>query len=211
MGLAWSFPGGTVVKSSIANAEGSRDKGSFPGLGRSPGEGSGNPGQYSCLGNAKDRGAWWARAHEVMKSWAQLKDWVACMHTWGWPKFDKVSGLTPWRSWGCRWETRVLQRTCLKAVTRFQKLGDCRRSNLEGTERFPSCPTPTPRLTEARLISRQVLGSSELAVRLNTWCDSWIQNEGLGAAGWGWQTRNGQDSLLCCSWAGGLCLRGADT
>ena len=38
MGLAWSFPGGTVVKSSIANAEGSRDKGSFPGLGRSPGK-----------------------------------------------------------------------------------------------------------------------------------------------------------------------------
>ena len=74
IGLAWGFPGGTVVKSSIANAKGSRDKGLFPGLGKSPGEGSGNPGQYSCLGNAKDRGAWWARAHEVMKSWAQLKD-----------------------------------------------------------------------------------------------------------------------------------------
>ena len=38
--------------------------GSIPGLGRSPGEGSGNPLQYSCLGNPMDRGAWRATVHD---------------------------------------------------------------------------------------------------------------------------------------------------
>ena len=40
-----------------------------PGWGRSPREGNGNPPQYSCLENPKDRGAWWATAPGVMKSW----------------------------------------------------------------------------------------------------------------------------------------------
>ena len=58
------FPGGLVVKSSPANAG---DMGLIPGLGRSPGEGNGNPLQYSCLGNLMDRGAWWATVHGVAK------------------------------------------------------------------------------------------------------------------------------------------------
>ena len=41
--------------------------GSISGLGRSPGEGNGNPVQYSCLGNPMDRGAWWATVHGVKK------------------------------------------------------------------------------------------------------------------------------------------------
>ena len=41
------------------------DLGSIPGLGRSPGEGNGNPLQYSCLENPMDIGAWWARVHGV--------------------------------------------------------------------------------------------------------------------------------------------------
>ena len=44
------------------------DLGSIPGSGRSPGEGSGNLLQYSCLGNSMDRGACWAIAHGVAKS-----------------------------------------------------------------------------------------------------------------------------------------------
>ena len=43
------------------------DSGSIPGLGRSPGEGNGDPLQYSCLGNPMDRGAWWATVHGVPK------------------------------------------------------------------------------------------------------------------------------------------------
>ena len=42
------------------------------GSGRSPGEGHGNPLWYCCLENPKDRGAWWATAHRVSKSWTQL-------------------------------------------------------------------------------------------------------------------------------------------
>ena len=47
-------PGGSVVKNPPANAG---DTGSIPGSGRSPGEGNGNPLQYSCLENPMDRGA----------------------------------------------------------------------------------------------------------------------------------------------------------
>ena len=46
--------------------------GLIPGLGRSPGEGNGNPLQYSCLKNPMDRRAWWATVHGVAKSWTRL-------------------------------------------------------------------------------------------------------------------------------------------
>jgi len=47
---------------------------SIPGLGRYPGEGTGNPFQYSCLENPMDRGARRARVHRVTKSWTWLSD-----------------------------------------------------------------------------------------------------------------------------------------
>ena len=50
------------------------DMGSIPGLGRSPGEGNGNPLQFSCLENPIDRGAWGAAVHKVTKSQTQLSD-----------------------------------------------------------------------------------------------------------------------------------------
>ena len=53
------------------------DAGSIPGLGRSPGEGNGNPLQYSCLENPMDRGAWEATAHEVAKSRTRLSDFTS--------------------------------------------------------------------------------------------------------------------------------------
>ena len=59
------FPGGSVVKNPPANARG--DTGSIPGLGRSPGEGDGNPFQYSCLGKPMDIEAWWATVRGVTK------------------------------------------------------------------------------------------------------------------------------------------------
>ena len=49
------FPGGSEVKAPASNVG---DPGSIPGLGRSPGEGNGNPLQYSCLENPMDEGAW---------------------------------------------------------------------------------------------------------------------------------------------------------
>ena len=66
-----SVPGGSDGKESAFNG---RDPGSIPGSGRSPGEGNGNPLQYSCLENSMDRGAWWATVHGVAKSWTQLSN-----------------------------------------------------------------------------------------------------------------------------------------
>ena len=57
-----------VVKNPLANAGDIRDMGLIPGLGRSPGEGTGNPLQYSCLENPMDREAWWVTVHGVAKS-----------------------------------------------------------------------------------------------------------------------------------------------
>ena len=50
------------------------DRGWIPGSGRSPGEGNGNPLQYSCSENPMDRAAWRATVHGVAKSWTQLSD-----------------------------------------------------------------------------------------------------------------------------------------
>ena len=58
------FPGGSAVKNLPANVG---DMVSIPGSGRSPGEGNGNPLQYSCLENPTGRGAWWATVHGVAK------------------------------------------------------------------------------------------------------------------------------------------------
>ena len=58
-----------VVKNPPVNAG---DVGSIPGLGRSPGGGHGNPFQYFCLENPKDRGVWWVTVHGVAKRWTQL-------------------------------------------------------------------------------------------------------------------------------------------
>ena len=62
--LSLGFPGDSVVKNLSTN---SGDAVSIPGLGKSLGEGNGNPLQYSCLGNPMDRGAWRATVHGFVK------------------------------------------------------------------------------------------------------------------------------------------------
>ena len=69
--LFLGFPGGSDA--SVCNAA---DPGSIPGFGRSPGEGNGNPLQYSCLENPMDGGAWWATVHGVAKSQTQLSEFT---------------------------------------------------------------------------------------------------------------------------------------
>ena len=69
LGNSRGFPGGSEVKASACNVG---DPGSIPGLGRSPGEGNGNPLQYSCLENPMDGRAWWAIVHGVANSWTRL-------------------------------------------------------------------------------------------------------------------------------------------
>ena len=77
---SWGFPGGSDGKKSACNA---RDPGLIPALGRSPGEGNGNPLQYFCLKNSMDRAAWsgyspWGCKELDTTKWVTLhwKSWV---------------------------------------------------------------------------------------------------------------------------------------
>ena len=63
------FPDGSLVKDMPANVGDTGYLGSIPGLGRLPGEGNGNPLQYSCLENPMDSEVWWAMVRGVAKSW----------------------------------------------------------------------------------------------------------------------------------------------
>ena len=76
-----------MVKNLPANAGDARDVGSFPGLGRSPGGGHGNPLQGSCLENPMDRGAWQATVHRVSQSQIRPKQLST--------RADRVSVPTP--------------------------------------------------------------------------------------------------------------------
>ena len=67
------FPGGSDGKASAYNVG---EPGSSPGSGRSPGEGNGNPFQYSCLENPMDGGAWQTTVHGVPKNWTQLSNFT---------------------------------------------------------------------------------------------------------------------------------------
>jgi len=71
MAYCGDFPGGSDDKASAYNVG---DLGSIPGLRRSPGEGNGNPLQYSCLENPMDGGTWYATVHGVAKSQTRLSD-----------------------------------------------------------------------------------------------------------------------------------------
>ena len=67
-------PGGIVVKNSLDNAGDTRDVGSTPGMGRSPGEGDGNLLQYFCMENHMDRESCQATVHGVTENWILLSN-----------------------------------------------------------------------------------------------------------------------------------------
>ena len=76
------FPDGASGKESACQSRlDVRHASSIPGLGRSPGEGNGNPLQYSCLENPTDRGPWQATVHRVARSWTWLKQLLTAQHS----------------------------------------------------------------------------------------------------------------------------------
>ena len=85
------FPGGSEVK---ASASSTGDLGSIPGSGRAPGEGNGNPLQYSSLENPMDGGAWWATVHGVAKSRTRLNDFTS-------PHVQQCLGQNKHYTWFC--------------------------------------------------------------------------------------------------------------
>ena len=74
------------------------DLGSIPGSGRSPGKGSGNPRQYSCLENPTDGGAWEATVPGLTKSRTRLSDFIFTFHFHAWEKeMATHSSVLAWR------------------------------------------------------------------------------------------------------------------
>ena len=107
-GIIRGFPGSSEVKVSACNVG---DPGSIPGSGRSPGEGNGNPLQYSCLENPMDRGTWWATVHGVAESRARLSDFTFTMGSLIFffsVLTAKLLGHCPWDTTACLWETCLI-------------------------------------------------------------------------------------------------------
>ena len=77
--LLWASQVALVVRNQPTGAGDIRDMGSIPGMGRSPGEGNGNPLQYSCLETPLDRGAWRATVHGLQRARHDWND-LACTH-----------------------------------------------------------------------------------------------------------------------------------
>ena len=88
------FPGGSVVKNPPAS---SADTGSIPGLGRSPGEGNGNPVQYSHLEKSMDRGAWQFTVYGCRKRVRYNLATITTAKISGDYCYLSVQG--PWRQW----------------------------------------------------------------------------------------------------------------
>ena len=72
----------SLVTQTVESTCSTGDPGLIPGLGRSPGEGNGNPLQYTCLENSMDGGGWWATVHGVAKSWARLTHSLVPLAEW---------------------------------------------------------------------------------------------------------------------------------
>ena len=87
------FPGGSDGNASAYSAG---DLGLITGSGTSPGEGNGNPLQYSCLENPMDGGAWWATVHGVKKSRTRLSDFTFTFSL----ITEKPQTVSPWTGSG---------------------------------------------------------------------------------------------------------------
>ena len=156
-----------MIKNPPASAGGARDVDSIPGSGRFPGEGNGNPLQYSCLGNPMDRGAWWVTVHGATKSGTQLRAHTQSLFSRGTVVFlgvnfqllwttgslsilkavlpMRIYTLSPWTSAGtCRDEWHGF--SCMeKAVEPWEALLLPRRSHRE-TPIFPHSSSSLPHL-----------------------------------------------------------------
>ena len=102
-----------VVKNLLVSTGDTRDVSLIPGLGRSPGEGIGNPLQHSCLENPMDGGTWYATVHGVAKSWTWLSDFTFThFPSSGWLAYGSNSILSfLWAPSPAEklWETRLKQ------------------------------------------------------------------------------------------------------
>ena len=181
-----------MVKNLPANAGNIRDTGSVPGLGRSSGEGNGNPPQYSCLEDPVDRGAWWATVHRIAKSWTQLRQLSThtvkgqahcCWNQWSFslaltwaqnqelsqhllPPVDPPSLSHPW-PWS-------LSRLHLASHSRALDVCSCPLTHTPEPSSFPRgsqgrCPQTGPSFTATSPSSRLPFGSSTIRSSIPLW------------------------------------------
>ena len=119
--VIWASQMAVVVKNLHAIAGDVRDSGSIPGLGRSPGEGHGNPLLYSWLKNLIDRGAWWAPVLRITESdMVDLAQWYRItlnaskqLNLVLFKDFsDKADLVKSYSSWNFTSEIKFLSKTC---------------------------------------------------------------------------------------------------
>ena len=119
-------PAGSEGKASACNVG---DLGLIPGLGRSSGEGNGNPLQYSCLENPMDRGAWWATIHGVAKSRTRLSNFYVCVCCRNNSKWSQMEEKVLWDTrllyyWGSSLDVDRLMNILLKTWMGCREWGD---------------------------------------------------------------------------------------
>ena len=100
--ISLDFSGGSDGKASACNAG---DLGLITGMGRSPGEGNGNPLQYSCLKNSMDGGAWQATAHVVAKVQTRLSNFT---FTFSFLYILYIPSLTTRHEYWSKWKTQLI-------------------------------------------------------------------------------------------------------
>ena len=106
--------GGSEVKASACNAG---DLCSIPGSRRSPGEGNGNPLQYSCLENPMDRGARWATVHGVTKSRTRLSNFTFFLSTVSPHHICNLENLSLYPSFFWKWSQNRLNSLVMKQTS----------------------------------------------------------------------------------------------
>ena len=128
------IPGGSDSKETTCHAG---DPGSIPGSGRSSGEGSGYPLQYSCLENFIDRGNLWATVQRVIKSWTWLNDNTFTPHISSW-EYGKVEFVL----------LTFIERRNLEMVVKIKKSFSSRVSFCFGSQKLAG--EVIPRLSHLR-------------------------------------------------------------
>ena len=178
--------------------------GLIPGLGRSPGEGNGNPLQYSCLEDPMDRGAWWATVHRLAKSWTRLSDFTHSLmygcESWTIKKSEcwRIDAFELWcwrRLLRVPWTARRSNQSILKEIS-----SGC---SLEGLmlklklHYFGHLMWRTDSL-EKTLIRGKIEGRRRRGRQRMRWLDGITRLKGHAFEQALWNGE-GQESLVCCS------------
>ena len=110
-----------VAQTVKASAYSVGDLGLIPGLGRSPGEGNGNPLQYSCLENPMDRGAWQATVHGVAKSQTWLSNFIS-FHFWAYKVHLRITtyNLIDTEEGLKVWDTEMMQQRPMEKEPKWE-------------------------------------------------------------------------------------------